>query len=74
MGTGLLSSTCFGGSTVIKYGKTGPILKRLSTVDLADHLDGEAQGLGKLSRRCAGPRRRRKRAGGSGRGGCRGGT
>ena len=44
MGKGLLSSTCFGGSTVIKYGKTGPILKRLSTVDLADHL-GEAREL-----------------------------
>lgn len=42
MGTGLMFGTRSGGSRLIKAGRTGPILKRLSTVDLADHL-GEAR-------------------------------
>ena len=37
-------TTRTGGSTVIKAGQAGPVLKRLSTVDLADHLS-EARGI-----------------------------
>ncbi len=41
---GVMLKSCSGGSTLIKAGRAGPILKRLSTVDLADHL-GEARGI-----------------------------
>lgn len=40
------------GMTVIKAGETGPILKRLSTVDLADHM-GEARDIVEAAKRHA---------------------